>query len=407
MPTVTYNLKAPKAIGKNLTPIRMVFAFGKKHIILSTGIMILPKNWNPEKNRLRISRLDDMENVNINTRLDKIEKRVLMRYRDHISENDTLYIDKLTVELREILRPSGTIYAERMTFVKAIEVYIESCNKKPNTKKHYVTTLNAIKEYEKTQKRPIEFEDIDLTFYDKFVRWCEAVPYAMNTIGSHIKQIKVFMNYAIDQGWTRWTGHLNRRFKIIEETADTIYLSEEKIIKIYNLDLAKRKNLERERDLYVIDCYTGLRYQDLHQITPDKFIKEGSQIKIKTYKTDKTVVIPLHPVVKEIIKKYNGTLPAPSSDQQMNRSLKIFGWLAGLKARIPKAITIGGKRIQKTYFEWQLITVHTARRSFATNATLAGVPKERIMLITGHTVKSGDIDHLNPVECDHLLSGAN
>lgn len=34
--------------------------------------------------------------------------------------------------------------------------------------------------------------------------------------------------------------------------------------------------------------------------------------------------------------------------------------------------------------KWQVISSHTARRSFATNAYLAGIPVFRIMLITGH-----------------------
>ncbi|GAB6011487.1 site-specific integrase [Viscerimonas tarda] len=34
--------------------------------------------------------------------------------------------------------------------------------------------------------------------------------------------------------------------------------------------------------------------------------------------------------------------------------------------------------------KWQLITPHTGRRTFSTNAYLAGIPVFRIMLITGH-----------------------
>lgn len=46
--------------------------------------------------------------------------------------------------------------------------------------------------------------------------------------------------------------------------------------------------------------------------------------------------------------------------------------------------TKGGMRQTRVLEKWQLITTHTARRSFATNAFLAGVPTISIMKITGH-----------------------
>ena len=44
----------------------------------------------------------------------------------------------------------------------------------------------------------------------------------------------------------------------------------------------------------------------------------------------------------------------------------------------------GNTKIVKTYFKYELISSHTARRSFATNAVLDGVPYHWIMQITGH-----------------------
>ena len=43
-----------------------------------------------------------------------------------------------------------------------------------------------------------------------------------------------------------------------------------------------------------------------------------------------------------------------------------------------------GTRISKQVPKFQLITNHTARRSFATNKVLEGYPYSAVMLVTGH-----------------------
>ena len=354
---------------------------------ISTGIMIHPKYWNVKSKDKHFRKSDDISTDNLNTRLKNIESSVLAAYNDHINNNGALYTDRLKRELKGLLRPKGEISDDGITFVKGFEIFIQASNRSLWTRKHYRTALNSVEKYEKTLRDPLTLEDIGLDFYANYVRWCEKVPYALNTIGSHIKEIKVFMSYAVDKGWTTNVAYRHRKFKVLEETSDSIVLSIEQIQKIYEHDFSKRPDLERERDLFVVDCFTGLRYQDLHQITMDKFIENGTMIKVKTQKTGKMVIIPLHDYVKEILNKYDSAVPAPTTDQHMNRMLKIIGRLSKLQDKVSKTITIGGVKVTKSYFEWQLITVHTARRSFATNATLAGVPRDKIMMITGHSTE--------------------
>jgi integrase len=208
--------------------------------------------------------------------------------------------------------------------------------------------------------------------------------YNINTIGDHIKKIKVFMNYANDKGYTSNQWHRHRKFQTVEEAAETIYLPDQELMTIYKLDLTKNKKLDRVRDIFIIGCYTGLRFSDLSQIRSENFIKNGSQLKLKTIKTGETVIIPIHWTIQETLKKYDGQLPRSISNQKMNDYLKELGKKAEFKDKIVLSKTQGGKQTFVTKEKWQLITVHTARRSFATNMFLAGVPTISIMKITGH-----------------------
>ena len=96
----------------------------------------------------------------------------------------------------------------------------------------------------------------------------------------------------------------------------------------------------------------------------------------------------------EIINKYHGSLPAVISNQKMNDYLKEIGEKAKIKDTVKTAITKGGKTENSINEKFELITTHTARRSFATNAYLMDVPSISIMKITGHKTESSFMKYI-------------
>ena len=87
--------------------------------------------------------------------------------------------------------------------------------------------------------------------------------------------------------------------------------------------------------------------------------------------------------MRNIIKRYNG-FPKGKANQHLNREIKHIAKAAGIKGSIVLTRTQGGKKVSTTYQKWELVTTHTARRSFATNLYKAGIPAINIMKITGH-----------------------
>jgi integrase len=162
---------------------------------------------------------------------------------------------------------------------------------------------------------------------------------------------------------------------------------------MYRLDLSQKGKLAKVRDLFIIGCYTGLRFSDFIQIKQEN-IFESNKIKIRTQKTGEIVVIPLHPFVREIMAKYDGNIPEPISNQKMNDYLKEIGQLAGLNELIEVTITKGGKLVKSTTEKYNLIMTHTARRSFATNLYMADVPSITIMNITGHKTEKNFLRYI-------------
>ena len=76
------------------------------------------------------------------------------------------------------------------------------------------------------------------------------------------------------------------------------------------------------------------------------------------------------------------------SQQSFNKVIKNICKRAKINNEILIERTVGNKVVRKKYKKYQLVSSHTARRSFATNMYLAGVAAAKIMLITGHKTES-------------------
>lgn len=113
--------------------------------------------------------------------------------------------------------------------------------------------------------------------------------------------------------------------------------------------------------------------------------EDKNSVSIVAEKTKKPVVIPLHPYVRAIYYKYNGILPKLGDKYNTNVHLKNLARLAGINEIVSKTENRGGKVTTQKYQKYDLVSFHTARRSFATNMVLKGVPTLAIRQLTGHT----------------------
>jgi len=128
--------------------------------------------------------------------------------------------------------------------------------------------------------------------------------------------------------------------------------------------------MQRIINLFVLHCHTGLRHTDWTKVSLNSI--ESVKLYVRTQKTKKAVVIPVHPIIPEILNRYGPDLKIPTN-QEANRVLKWIGEYALLK-----------KITKENPEKWHQIRTHTVRRSFATNAYLSGIPMISIMQITGH-----------------------
>jgi len=232
----------------------------------------------------------------------------------------------------------------------------------------------------------------------KCIRICQS---SGERFGKNVKTLKVFMNEAVDLGYTTNLAFKNKKFVVTKEESDSVYLTEKEIMKLYGHDLSKNTKLDQVRDLFCFGCWVGLRFSDYSNIKVDNLVKiEGEHfLKIKTQKTGELVIIPCNPHVLEIFKKYDknpNKLPRAISNQKFNDYIKEVCEAAGL-TETGRLSTIPDKAL------FECISSHTARRSFATNYYLEGFPTIDLMKITGHRTEASFMKYIKITQIDTAM----
>lgn len=405
MSKAKFILKEPNAKIESL--VYLTYNYQYKRFKYSTGEKIAPQFWNPKTQRAKESRKFP-EYPEFNARLDKFSHGINTVFRkllnDGIQPSNELLKRALEEELSD-----NILQANKINLIQFIEqLIIESASsKKIGTIKVYKTSLKHLKSFVKSKNISLDFDTINIDFYNQYVHYLSTEKnLSANTVGKHIKTLKSFLSEATERGLNTNLEFKKSKFKTLREDADTVYLSIDELKKVEKMDLSSSPRLQKVKDLFLIGCYTGLRFSDFTQIKPENISESKSHILIRTQKTGQRVTIPLHPVVKNIMLKYSNELPKAYANQVMNKYLKEVMSIAGFKEPIETTITRGGVLEKNVTPKYKLISTHTARRSFATNLYLADIPAISIMKITGHNTERSFLKYIRVTQeqnADKLL----
>ncbi len=367
------------------TLISMIYRVNGKRIVFSTGLTIVPKNWNDKAMRVRET-ADFSNALAINDQLNRMEEYAKVVDREFRAKEDPPSGEQFKEALNQKLQ--GTTKAPKTSFSGFIETFISERAAMPNYSiasiKVYKTARNHY--YRFTKGKTIEFKDIDLEHLNKFVSFLRKMELEDNTVHKILATLRAMFYEAAKRGF-----HPNPKFsisdtKVTRRDSDSVYLNMAELEKLQNLDLHSNTRLSRVRDLFLIGAYTGLRFSDFSNISSTN-IREVDQEEIITVTTQKTqdrLEIPLHPVVKVILSKNGGVTPKQISIQKLNTYMKELCKMMSLDEVVTIREYPGGKMKVSQIPKWELVSSHTARRSFATNAYKAGIDAISIMKITGH-----------------------
>ena len=254
-----------------------------------------------------------------------------------------------------------------VTFPVFAKIYVQESDRKRSTKENLLTTITVLQEF-----RPgFDFKDITYTFLRDFEVHLKEKGNSVNTIAKHLRQLRTLVSEAINQGYIPSDAYPFRKFKIKQEKGRKEFLTLNELRRLENL-LVSDKRLRHVLDAFLFCCYTGLRYSDFCQLTPENIIRVNGKrwFYFKSVKTDVEVRLPLHLLFEgkalAVLERYDIVTDfakiGPNSEAN-----KYLAQLATL-ARIRKHITY-----------------HTARHTCATLLVHQGVPITTVQKLLGHT----------------------
>lgn len=406
MANVNFNLR--KKDSKDPQIIYLIFrhkTWAGKKLVYPLELKVRPQSWNFDQQCVK-NIISEPEKDYINKYLSDIKKHVIGVYTKGVANRTPITREFIKESLDQFTNKSSAVNG----FFPFIEDFIKNADKRtnantgrltnPRTIQKYNTTLTVLKEFAKIYTRKVDFDTIDLDFYQDFLNYLTTTKkYKVNTVGKYISTLKSFLNAAEDKGLTTRADHKSKRFKVLMEDSTAIYSPEPELLKVYDHDFSDNKKLERVRDLFILGAFTGLRFSDFTNIREENI--KGDNIELFQQKTGAKVIIPIHKIVKDILKKYNGKTPESISNQKLNEYIKEVYKAVEIKEKVEVINTKGGLRVIQSFKKWELVSSHTARRSFATNLYLKGIPAQTIMKITGHKTEAAFLKYIRLDNKEH------
>lgn len=388
---------------------------GKEYDITTfTGYLVLAESWNNKTQsfRTRFAFVDDFteqEARNMQNNFEDLRNVILKAINSKGDKGITkTWLDNIINDFRN---PNIKKEKAKMTLENFIDKYleeIESGTRLTVDKKHFSRgTVKAFKgfkeryeEFCKFKRKKFDFNDVNMSLYDEFVAYFTKKNYSINTIGRHIKELKIIMRVSRDEGYHNNSEIEKRKFRVVTAKVDNIYLTESKLAAMYALDLSGKQHLDAARDVFLMGCYTAQRYSDYSIIGEQNIRKLNNGeivIDLKQLKTGNRVVVPARKEVLEILAKYENKLPK-TYEQKVNRYIKEVAQMAEITEPIEVEQMEYGRLVKNIVPKNELVKTHTARRSGATNMYLAGIPAISIMKITGHKIEKEFMKYIKATE---------
>jgi integrase len=399
--TIRFELRSEKVDSEGKSIIRLIYQVKSTRRYFSTGRKLLVPNWNPKiqgpvfidaktakklfpgipyKYFLTQWEVKELRNSlsDLASRISDIETRFKI---DRITYNADMVISMLRECSKPVLKKTESKY-EIVEFIKKYISDHRSIRVKGSLSV-YKSLLNHLKSFIDTNGYSLQFSTVDVNSFKSFQNYLITNTELLNiTIAKQLSTFKTLLNYARTMGIG--VSDKYRDFKVKREELEVIALNEEEFIKLFHLDLSKSRKYEKVRDVFCFSCVTGLRYSDLLQLKREHISENGINIRIQ--KTKQLLTIPLNRYSKTILSRYEGDFkPLPViSNQKTNKYIKKICELAGICALIEIVRFKGGNKIALTYPKYELISIHTGRKTFATLSLAKGMSSEVTMSITGH-----------------------
>ena len=378
-------------------PIRMRVNFASKRIEFTTGYRIDAAKWDTDKQRVRNGCTNKLKQSasEINASLlgyytevqeifKKFEVEEIMPTPEQIKEA----FNALHKPIEEEVKPGNST---PNAFYKVFDEFVRDCGRQNDWTDSTYEKFAAVKNHLMNFRDGLTFDFFDEKGLNDYVTYLRDVKDMRNsTIGKQLSFLKWFLRWAFKKGLHQNNAYDSYKPKLKSTQKKIIFLTWEELNKLREFEIpAAKQALDRVRDVFLFQCFTGLRYSDVFNLRKSDI--KGDHIEVTTVKTSDSLIIELNKHSKAILDKYkdvafedNKVLPV-ITNQKMNDYLKELAELAGIDEPVRQTYYRGNERIDEVTPKYALLGTHAGRRTFICNALALGIPPQVVMKWTGHS----------------------
>ena len=351
-------------------PIRMRVNFASQRIEFTTGYRIDVAKWDADKQRVKNGCTNKLKQsaseinaalLGYYTELQEIFKRfevaeVMPSPADVKSAFNARHrFDDVQAE-RTSDKPDAS--AE---FYKAFDEFVRVCGRQNDWTHATYEKFAAVKNHLMNFRDELTFDFFDEKGLNDYVAYLRDVKEMRNsTIGKQLSFLKWFLRWALKKGVHQNNAYDSYKPKLKSTQKKIIFLTWEELNKLREFEIPTTKQaLDRVRDVFLFQCFTGLRYSDVFNLRRSDI--KGDHIEVTTVKTSDSLIIELNNHSKAILDKYKDVafeddkvLPV-ITNQKMNDYLKELAELAGIDEPVRQTYYRGNERIDKVTPKYALL----------------------------------------------------
>ena len=381
-------------------PIRMRVNFASQRIEFTTGYRIDVAKWDVDKQRVKNGCTNKLKQsaseINVAllgyyTELQEIFKRfevaeivpspaeVKEAFNNRYGQNEK--IELASADTSNV--PSN--------FYEAFDDFVRVCGRQNDWTHSTFEKFAAVKNHLKNFRSELSFDFFDEEGLTEYVQYLREVREMRNsTIGKQLSFLKWFLRWSFKQGMHSNNAYDTFKPKLKDTQKKIIFLTWEELNRFREFKIPPTKQaLERVRDVFLFQCFTGLRYSDVFNLRRSDI--KGDHIEVTTVETSDSLIIELNDHSKAILEKYKDVefendkaLPV-ITNQKMNDYLKELAELAEINEPVRQTYYKGNERIDEVTPKYALLGTHAGRRTFICNALALGIPPQVVMKWMGHS----------------------
>ncbi|MFR9592511.1 MAG: site-specific integrase [Rikenellaceae bacterium] len=330
----------------------------------STGITILPNDWNAAKGRAKSDK-------SINRSLDELEANAKMTYKRCVDRDGFVSAEIIKnavtgrVQVKDTLLTLFDEHIEEYAKRVGVDRVRKSYTRRLTVRKHLCNFMAYKYDIKDIPLRALTMQFIDdFKFYLSVILQIKTISY-----NDYLLILRMVLRIAISKKIIKRDPFAGHRLESV--AVKHRHLSREQIMHLMSLELPTYR-LCHTRDLFIFSVFTGLGRAEVAELSEHHLERkaDGSTwIHIKRAKTKVDCAIKLLDIPLKIIEKYRGE----------GKDGKLF--FVPLTASICKTMRI----IEEQYNLDYRLTYYMARHSFAVNCLNNGVPIETISKMMGHS----------------------